>query len=209
MKKINLIFAIILSLFFLIGIFSFHYLPEQMASHWNAAGEVNDYMSKFWGVFLLPIITIAITFLLLFVPKLDPLKENINLFRKEYEQFVLVTIIFLLVIYSWTLLWNFGVQIGSNLIIPLGMGILFYFIARLLPKTKCNHFIGIRTAWTLSSDKVWEKTHQLGGKLFKVAGIIAIIGVLFPSYSWLFILIPIISASIFLIIYSYWCSLSE
>ncbi|MBS7609039.1 SdpI family protein [Candidatus Bathyarchaeota archaeon] len=30
----------------------------------------------------------------------------------------------------------------------------------------------IRTPWTLSNEKVWKKTHKLGGRLFKIVGII-------------------------------------
>ena len=64
-------------------------------------------------------------------------------------------------------------------------------------------FIGIRTPWTLSSDRVWEKTNKLGGKLFKGAGVLALLGVFFPRYAILLLTIPIALIAAGVIIYSY------
>ncbi|MEK7202903.1 MAG: SdpI family protein [Patescibacteria group bacterium] len=63
--------------------------------------------------------------------------------------------------------------------------------------------IGIRTPWTLSSDLVWEKTHKIGGKLFKITGVIAFVGIFFQSYALFFIFIPVILVAIYTIVYSY------
>ncbi|MCK7526814.1 MAG: SdpI family protein [Ignavibacteriales bacterium] len=49
----------------------------------------------------------------------------------------------------------------SQAMLP-AMGLLFIVIGSMLRKAKRNFFIGIRTPWTLSSDYVWDKTHQLG-----------------------------------------------
>jgi len=64
-------------------------------------------------------------------------------------------------------------------------------------------FIGIRTPWTLSNEKVWNKTHRIGGKLFKTAGIIAFLGIFLPRYAILFVIIPVILVVVYPIIYSY------
>jgi len=66
-----------------------------------------------------------------------------------------------------------------------------------------NWFIGIRTPWTLSSEKVWDKTHKIGGRLFKIAGIIAIGGILFQNYAIFFIIVPILLAAIYSVVFSY------
>jgi uncharacterized membrane protein len=74
----------------------------------------------------------------------------------------------------------------------------------MLRQAKRNFFIGIRTPWTLSSDRVWEKTHQIGSVLFMVAGALAVIGSFFGGATafWL-LMIPIFGSTIFLVIYSY------
>jgi len=78
-----------------------------------------------------------------------------------------------------------------------------YIISLLLAQARRNWFVGIRTPWTLSSEEVWNKTHKLGALLFKLVAIIILIGVIFPRYSIYFVLIPVLSVAVFLVIYSY------
>ncbi len=188
---------------FIIAICIYPQMPERMASHWNAQGQVDGYMSKFWGLFLMPILTLLIFLLLIAIPKIDPLKQNIDKFRKYYDGFVILIVVYMFYVYILTLLWNTGVRF--SIIQPLmpAMGILFYYIGILVENAKRNWSIGIRTPWTLSSERVWEKTHKIGGKLFKIAGIIAFIGVFFQKYAAFFILIPVISVTVYTIVYSY------
>lgn len=66
-----------------------------------------------------------------------------------------------------------------------------------------NWFIGIRTPWTLSSERVWDKTHKIGAKLFKVSDLIAFLGLIAPDYGLFFVFVPVILAAAYLIVYSY------
>ena len=203
MKITTRISIIIVLLSFLIGIFSYQYFPDKIASHWGSDGQVNGYMSKFWGIFLVPIISIAMLLLFYFLPKLDPLKKNYKKFRTYYDSFILIMIIFLFYIYLLTILWNFRVKFNINLAIIPALGFLFIYLGIILKHLKRNWFIGIRTPWTISNDKVWEKTHKIGSKLFIGSGIITLLGIFFPNYMIWFILVPIIASSIWLFIYSY------
>jgi uncharacterized membrane protein len=90
---------------------------------------------------------------------------------------------------------------GRFIIPPIS--ILFYFAGILVENTKQNWFIGIRTPWTLSNEKVWEKTHKIGGKLFRFAAVIIFFGLLFPKFLILFIFIPVMIAAIYPVVYSY------
>ena len=79
-----------------------------------------------------------------------------------------------------------------------------FFIGYMLRKAKRNFFIGIRTPWTLSSDTVWDKTHQIGAVLFMVSGVLAVIGGLVGGMTAFWMLfIPLISSTLFLVAYSY------
>lgn len=66
-----------------------------------------------------------------------------------------------------------------------------------------NWFIGIRTPWTLSNEKVWDKTHKVGGKMFKIAGVIALFGFFFRNYALFLTLVPVIFIVIYTFVYSY------
>jgi len=204
MRKIILIVLIILFLSFLAGIFFYPYLPERMASHWNAQGQANDYVSKWWGTFLLPLITAGLLIVMIFLPKLDPLKKNVELFQKHYDYFILALVLFLTYLYALTLLWNLNLKFNFTLAIVPAFSVLFYGVGILISKAKRNYFIGIRTPWTLNNEEVWNKTHQLGGKLFKIAAIVSLLSLLIPKYAIVLVIVPILGVSLFTVFYSYW-----
>jgi len=203
MRKSEIIVLGVILLSFIIGIYFYPQMPEKIASHWNAQGQVDGYMSKFWGLFLMPLLSMILFLLFIAIPKIDPLKHNIEKFRKYYDGFVVLIIVYLFYVYLLTIFWNIGIRFSMVQPLAPAMGILFYYIGILTENAKRNWFIGIRTPWTLSSEKVWEKTHKIGGKLFKTAGAFAFIGVFFQSYALFFILVPIILVAAYTIIYSY------
>lgn len=198
-----ILIAIIILGAFLAGAFLYPQLPDPMASHWGIKGEVNSYMPKFWGVFMLPIVLLIMTLLLIFIPKIDPLKANIEKFKNYFENFILLLVGFMCYIYALTLIYNLGYQINIGLYILPALSILFYYVGILIEKTERNWTIGIRTPWTISSDAVWKKTHLLGGKLFKAVALIGLFSIIFPAYAFLFILLPVITATIYIFVYSY------
>jgi len=209
MRKSELIISVIILLSFVIGIYLYFQMPDSMASHWNAKGQVDGYMSKFWGLFLMPIVLLIMLFLFILIPKIDPLKKNIEKFRKYFDMFIVLITLFMFYIYGLTLLWNLGKTFDMSLAIIPAVGLLFYFIGVMLEKSKRNWFIGIRTPWTLSSDRVWDKTHAIGGKLYKIAGVVAILGLFSPKYYIWFVIVPVISFSLYLLFYSYFAYKKE
>ena len=203
MKRSKIIILGIIILSFAVGIYFYPQMPENMASHWNIQGEVDAYMSRFWGLFLMPITSIGLLALFVLIPKIDPLKENIERFRKYFDGFMVLMIIFLFYIYLLTVFWNIGIRFNMGRLVIPALGILFYYVGILIENAKRNWFIGIRTPWTLSSEVVWDKTHKIGGKLFKLAGVVAFLGVAFPRHAIFFVIIPVISVAIYTLIYSY------
>jgi uncharacterized membrane protein len=184
----------------------YNQLPVQMASHWGVNDQVNGTIARFWGAFLMPIISLVMLGLFLLIPAIDPLKANIASFRGPFNMFIRLMIAFLTYVHGLTIAWNLGYtgfQMSAALLPALGL--LFIFIGYMLAKAKRNFFIGIRTPWTLSSDTVWDKTHALGSKLFIASGIIAFFGGFFGGTIAMFLLlIPLLGSAVFLIFYSYY-----
>ena len=187
------------------GLLLWNQLPEQMASHWNVNDQVDGTMPKFWGVFLMPLFTLAMMALFLIIPNIDPLKANIAKFRESFNLFIVLIIAFMLYVHGLTLAWSLGYHDFnmSSAMLPF-MGVLFIAIGLMLRKAKRNFFIGIRTPWTLSSDTVWDKTHQLGSILFMVSGVFTLIGGIFGGMTafW-FLFGPLMGSTIFLLVYSF------
>ncbi len=187
---------------FALAVYFYPMMPDKIASHWNIEGTVDGYMDKFWALFILPIISVCLFLLFLAIPRIDPLKENIAKFRGYFDGFVVVIFLFLFYIFLLSILWNRGVRFDMGQVLSPAFGILIYYCGILVEHAKRNWFIGIRTPWTISSDAVWNRTHALGGKLFKLAGVIAVFGI-FKVYSFYLVLVPIILVAIYLVVYSY------
>jgi uncharacterized membrane protein len=191
------------ALSFVVSLYFYPILPESMASHWGIRGNVDGYMPKAAAAFLVPIMLAGLSLLLLAIPRIDPLKANIVKFRRHYDGFIFVFCAFMFLLHVQTIVWSLGVRISPADTMPLFIGVLFYYMGVMVENAKRNWFIGIRTPWTLSSDSVWDKTHRLGGRLFKVSGIIALFGVIFPAFSFYLVIVPVSSVAFYTMLYSY------
>lgn len=178
-------------------------MPDQMASHWNAAGESNGTMSTFWGLFMMPIVSVVMYLMFLLIPKIDPLKKNVEKFRGWFDGFVLLIIAFLFYIYGLTLAWNLGYAFNMTRLMLPALGVLFIYLGYFMPHAKQNWFIGIRTPWTLSDETVWKKTHMLAGKLFKLGGALIVLSLFIGRYAFWAVIITALWASLYPVVYSY------
>jgi len=201
-KEIKLSLLVITASF-ATGVYFYPSMPEMIASHWGIGGQADDYMPKFWGLFLVPIMSLAIFGLFLLLPKIDPMKANYAKFKRYYDGFLLAFVVFMAYIYALTIFWNKGVNIDMGRAIIPAMAALFYIVGLVLEKAKQNWFIGIRTPWTLSSEKVWDKTNKLGAKLFKTVAIIVLFSRLFGEEVFIGTMLLLVAASIYLTFYSY------
>jgi uncharacterized membrane protein len=194
----------VIALSFLIAAYTYPLVPEKLATHWNAAGEVDGYMQKsLQSAFFLPGLMIILVLLFFAIPHIDPLKANIMEFRPQYDLFILVFTSFMLLVQTQTILWNLGYMINPFIIISPGLAGLFYFIGFLMEKSKRNWFIGIRTPWTMSDDTVWEKTNKVGAKLFKIAAVLSLACAFIPEYAVYLIIALVLLAAAYTVLYSY------
>jgi uncharacterized membrane protein len=204
MKKTEIIIAALIVVSFIIAAMLYPSMPDIMASHWGINGRVNGFMPKFEALFLMPFISTVLFAMFLVIPKIDPMRKNIAKFRSYFDTFVLIIMAFLFYVYLLTLAWNMGLMFDIGQALAPAFAALLYYCGILIENAKRNWFMGIRTPWTMSSDKVWENTHKLGGPLFKTCGILSLSGLFCSSCFFLLLLISLISTSIFLVIYSYY-----
>ncbi|TDJ33558.1 MAG: SdpI family protein [Gammaproteobacteria bacterium] len=178
-------------------------LPDPMPSHWNAAGEVDDYMALPWGALILPLVMLGTWLLFLALPAISPRGFRMSRFMGAYATIINTILAFLLLVSGTVLTAAMGYAVEINRVVPIGIGILFVVIGNYLGKTTRNFFLGIRTPWTLASDEVWRRTHRLAGWLFVLAGlIIAATGVFNIVRVWLFVGVVLVAA-LLPVIYSF------
>lgn len=179
-------------------------LPERVASHWNANGQVDGYMSRFWGVAVFPITLVVVFAIFAAIPVIDPLKANIARFERYYAGFIVAMMTYLAYGYGLTLARNLGVRFDLMPALVPAIAALTFAAGVMMEHAEQNWFIGIRTPWTLSSQTVWKKTHLLGGRLFKIAGVVMLAGILLPSvWALVWIMVVLMAASTYPIVYSY------
>ncbi|HVM76569.1 MAG TPA: SdpI family protein [Candidatus Paceibacterota bacterium] len=203
MRKSEWILFCIVIASILTAVFFYPQLPPVVASHWDAAGQVNGYMTKGWGVAIFPII-IGILFALFFaIPRIDPRRENIEKFRRYFDYLAIVIFFLFYYFFLLFLFWNLGVRFNFTISIVPALSLLFWVVGMIMPYVEQNWFIGVRTPWTISSKTVWKKTHKAAGIWFEAAAIIGLLGIAFPRYAIWFIVMPIIVVAIGLVVYSY------
>ncbi len=185
------------------GLILYGRLPDPMPSHWNAAGQVDGYMSRFWGVFLMPIITTVLVGLFLAIPQIDPLKANIARFRGAFNWFVVAFVAYMLYVYGLTLAASLGLQFNMTVMMLPVVGLLFIGVGFMMGQAKRNFFIGIRTPWTLSSETVWDETHRLGSRLFMASGAVTVVSAFLGRFGIWLMLAAVLLATVVSVAYSY------
>ena len=154
-------------------------LPARVPTHWSLSGQPNGWSGRFWGAWMLPLFLVGMWAIMRVLPAIDPRGANYAKFRPAFEAIMSAIMLFMLGLHLVILRASLGHPVQMQRVIPIGIGLLLVVIGNLLPRARPNWFIGIRTPWTLSSDRVWEKTHRFGGRIFVAGGLISILAALF------------------------------
>jgi len=155
-------------------------LPAEIPSHWGANGEVNGYLSRLSGVLLLPVMLAAMALILPRLPAIDPRRANYEKFRPSYDLIVAAVMTLLAVLHVAMIGSAAGWPVSMERLTPVMVGILFVVMGNVLPRARPNWFFGIRTPWTLSNDRVWQRTHRIAGYLFVACGLLMVASAALP-----------------------------
>lgn len=178
-------------------------LPELMATHWNFAGAVDGTMPRTPALVIFPAM-IGVTYLLfLGLIEILPLKENVAGFRAPLNLFFVGLAVFLAYLHGVVLAWNLGTRLAIEMAVLPGVAALLYLVGHILGRAKRNWMFGIRTPWTLSSDRVWERTHRFGGLVFKACAVLALVGAFLGKAAAPMFIVPVALGSLATVVYSY------
>jgi uncharacterized membrane protein len=150
-------------------------LPAQIPIHWNAQGVVNGYGPRAALLALGPGAMLGMLLLFGLLRWLSPRHYEVDSFRPTYLYLMLVLMVLLAYLFG-VLLWAalVGPQDVHRLLLG-GLGVLFMLIGNVLGKVRRNFFIGIRTPWTLASERVWYATHRMAAKTFVAGGLVSLL----------------------------------
>jgi uncharacterized membrane protein len=179
-------------------------LPTTIPTHWDMLGRPNGWSSRLWGAWVMPIFLLGTYALTRVLPKIDPRGGNYAKFGGAFDAMIVSIMLFMLGMHIIILRAALGYPVAMQRVVPIGVGALLVVIGNLLPRARPNWFIGIRTPWTLSSDRVWEKTHRVGGQVFVAGGILIVLGaVLMQQWAHVVLIAVIIICVATVLIYSY------
>ena len=179
-------------------------LPETIPTHWDVNGQVNGWSSRAFGAWITPVLLLGLWALVRILPAIDPRGANYAKFGGAFEAIIESLMLFLLAMHILVLRAGLGQSAPMQRVVPIGVGFLLIVVGNLLPRMRPNWFIGIRTPWTLSSDRVWEKTHRFGGRVFFAGGILIVLSAFAsPRAASIALVTVVVLAAAAVLIYSY------
>ncbi len=202
MKQRELLPIFLVFFSFIIGLYMYNVVPDQMPSHWNASGEADSYAPKAVVLFVIPALLLVLYLIMTFITRIEIYKENVKKSDVPYFRFRLAFVVFMFSLYIVTMIQVFRPFPMSYFIIP-AMSFLFLFVSHLLKNIKRNFFIGFRTPWTISSEKVWNATNKAASRFFFVYSFVILIGLLFQYIAIVVILLTLLVGIAWLTYYSY------
>lgn len=160
--------------------FGYGYLPEQVPVHWNIEGQPDQWTSRdrvLPYLLISPGIMVVMMGLGALLPWLSPKPFDVERFRPTYEY--VMTLVVGLCAYIQVAILLATVDHGDFAIHMMIGGIFLFFaaIGNVLGKVRRNFWMGVRTPWTIASEKVWNQTHRLAAWLYVAIGLIGFVAV--------------------------------
>lgn len=146
-------------------------LDAQVPSHWNAAGEIDGYSPAWFAFLLIPAITAGIVGLLALIPRIEPRRENLRRSAGAYRTAGNAVILLMTMVQAGIVLAGTGRDVPMASLMGFGIGALFIVLGNVMTTVRSNFMFGVRTPWTLSSDRAWDRTHRFVGRVFVVGGL--------------------------------------
>ena len=179
-------------------------LPEQVPTHWGWNGEVDDWGSRAFGAFMLPGVALALWVLLPMLRKIDPRRTHYERFDDTFWLIVNMILGFMAAIHVLALGAALGWPLNISRAVNVLAGVMLMGLGNYLPRVRSNWWIGIRTPWTLDSERVWRETHRIAGFAFVAAGAITLLtAFLPPAVGQPVLLVAIATAALLPTIYSF------
>ena len=207
LRRATILNLVIVAAMLALSAWAFGQLPAgtEIPIHWNAEGIVDDTSNKWFGLLVIPVGTVLLSGLLWVLPRLEPRRENLERSSFAYATVVVSVVVMMAVVHTIIVMAALGSSISVERVMPAGVGALFLVLGSVLDRVRSNYMMGIRTPWTLSSERSWEATHRAGKWMFMVFGA-ALIGLAAAgggTNAFIALIVGLMLAAVGLTVYSY------
>jgi len=148
-------------------------LPQTIPTHFGFSGKPDGFGNKstLWiNISILSVVSIGAYLVVTNLPKIDP-KKTAKLSAQAFQKIAIAVVLLLSAVSISIIYATVNGTFNTKLLLPL-LGLFFVYMGNVMHSIKPNYFVGIRLPWTLEDPDNWRVTHQLGGKLWFVGGII-------------------------------------
>jgi uncharacterized membrane protein len=173
-NKLKLVISsLVILLPMLLGVIFWDSLTEKFEGNWNYG------VGKTMSVFGLPLIFLVFHWIMIFALSFD--KNNKTQSPKAVG--MLFWVIPVISFFCQGLFYMLMLEFNTELIYMLsllGIGLCFILVGNYMPKFKRNYTMGIKMKWTFSSEKNWNATHRLSGKVWVLGGFVIMLASFLP-----------------------------
>ncbi|MBQ4577018.1 MAG: SdpI family protein [Firmicutes bacterium] len=200
-KGVLIITTLIAALPILVGLILWNQLPDQMATHFNIAGEADGWSGKAFAVIGLPMILVGIHLICALATLADPKKQNIS--DKMFRLVLWICPVLSIFVNGGVYLYSLGFPVDMSRICMIMVSVVFLIIGNYMPKCRQNYTVGIKVPWTLADPENWNKTHRLAGWLWILSGVLMGIAAILNKMNVVIMFCVILMAAFVPMIYSY------
>lgn len=154
-------------------------LPAQVPTHWGLNGQADAWGSPAFALWFGPLMTAFMLGFTFVMPSLPGGKNAMRSGDAYGNTLILVsgmmTFVHFAILRATAAGSLPGAGNGPSELTSTLFGGIFLFLAALgsqMKNLKPNPYMGIRTPWTLSSERVWKESHRRGGMMFVVGGLV-------------------------------------
>jgi len=134
--------------------------------------------------FTLPVAALVVCLLFRSLWTHDRVRSGNGAFESAYRGIVLQALLFMVALHALVMIEltggvdAMGVRVAGGRIVVVLLGVILVGVGNLLPRTRPNVAVGVRTARTLASARLWQQVHRAGGYATVALGIaVVLIGI--------------------------------
>ncbi|GMQ64625.1 SdpI family protein [Vallitalea maricola] len=198
------------------------FMDDKIPMHYDAVGNIDRWGSKYENL-IFPVIIIVMTLFWKFIMNYFRKKQASNQDEKtikeaqQNENVIYYTAIGMAILFSimhYTMMYSSFIETKNNManmaidintVTNIVVGVLLIVIGNIMPKSRRNSIVGVRTVWSMKSDITWAKSNRFGGISLIISGLFIILesAIIGSLKSTIIMLTIIIVDGIVLMIYSY------
>jgi uncharacterized membrane protein len=147
-------------------------LPVRIATHFDLHGTPNGWMDRGQATFGIGGLALALWALIRFSPRWLPASGGWRerAAKSPMAAVALLTTLLMVAVVAFTTYNALHPEASRGATLDVGLGAWALALSQILPRTRRNPILGVRTAFSLTSDENWLRANRFGSYAFALGG---------------------------------------